>query len=63
MEAGLADIAGSYQTVADKLAVLAAIGIRHFVLSASPSLEEAYRVGQFVLPRFRAGTDPARAAA
>lgn len=62
-EAGPADIAGSYQAVADNLAALAAIGIRHFVLSASPSLEEAYRIGQFVLPRFRAACDPARAAA
>lgn len=62
-KAGPADIVGSYDNVAARLTTLAAIGIRHFVLSASPSLEEAYRVGQFVLPRFRAATAPARAAA
>ncbi|WP_380872013.1 alkanesulfonate monooxygenase [Sphingomonas sp. DBB INV C78] len=62
-EAGTADIAGSYEGVAAQLAALSAIGIQHFTLSASPSLEEAYRIGQFVLPRFRAAADPARAAA
>jgi alkanesulfonate monooxygenase len=46
-------IIGSYDTVADGLAALAAQGISHFVLSATPQLEEAYRFGQHVLPRLR----------
>ncbi|CAN5155140.1 LLM class flavin-dependent oxidoreductase [soil metagenome] len=54
---------GSFDTVADQLAELAALGISHFILSASPSLEEAYRVGQQLLPRLRALTDAGRAAA
>ncbi|PSJ42929.1 LLM class flavin-dependent oxidoreductase [Allosphingosinicella deserti] len=58
-----ADIAGTYDLVAAQLAELAAAGIGHFVLSASPSLEETYRVGQFVLPRLRAHQPTLRAAA
>lgn len=56
-------IAGTYDDVAGQLATLAQAGVTHFVLGASPALEEAYRIGQFVLPRFRALTDPLRAAA
>jgi alkanesulfonate monooxygenase len=47
-------LVGSFDTVAARLAELAAIGVSHFVLSAEPALEEAYRVGQHVLPRLRA---------
>lgn len=61
--AGGAGIAGSYDTVADRLADLHAIGATHIVLAATPSLEEAYRVGQFVLPRVRARIAGLRAAA
>lgn len=56
-------LVGSYDAVAAHLAQLAALGITHFVLSAEPSLEEAYRIGQHVVPRLRALTQPARAAA
>lgn len=56
-------LAGTYDGVAERLATLHRLGISHFVLTASPSFEEAYRVGQSVLPRFRALTEPARAAA
>jgi alkanesulfonate monooxygenase len=56
-------IAGDYDRVAARLAELASLGISHFVLTASPSFEEAYRIGQFILPRFRELTEPARAAA
>lgn len=56
-------IAGSYDAVADSLADLHAIGVSHIILSATPSLEEAYRIGQFVLPRFRARIAGLRAAA
>lgn len=47
-------LVGSFDTVADRLADLAGIGVSHFVLSAEPSVEEAYRIGQHVLPRLRA---------
>ncbi|MET0269873.1 MAG: LLM class flavin-dependent oxidoreductase [Sphingomonas sp.] len=58
-----AAIAGDYETVAGRLAELAGVGIDHFILGASPSFEEAYRIGQFVLPRFRALARPAAARA
>lgn len=61
--AGGAGIAGSYDGVAEQIATLNAAGITHFVLSASPSLEEAYRIGQFVLPRVRAALGDLRTAA
>lgn len=63
--AGLADaaIVGSYADVAERLADLAALGLRHFVLAAPSSLEEAYRIGQHVLPRFRALTERVAVAA
>ena len=55
-------IVGGYGAVADRLAALVAQGISHIVLSATPQLEEAYRIGQHVLPRLRARLTPARAA-
>ena len=61
--AGGTGITGSYDDVAEQIATLHAAGITHFVLSASPSLEEAYRIGQFVLPRVRAALGGLRAAA
>lgn len=56
-------LVGSYDAVAEHLGELAALGVSHFVLSAEPSLEEAYRIGQHVLPRLRALTGSTRAAA
>ncbi|HEX8055431.1 MAG TPA: hypothetical protein VF481_02115, partial [Novosphingobium sp.] len=56
-------LVGSFDTVAARLAELAGLGITHFVLSAEPSVEEAYRIGQHVLPRLRALLAPNRAAA
>jgi alkanesulfonate monooxygenase len=61
--AGGIGIAGSYDSVAERIATLHAAGVTHFVLSASPSLEEAYRIGQFVLPRVRAALGQLRTAA
>ncbi len=63
--AGLLDtaIVGTYADVAQRLADLAALGLRHFVLAAPSSLEEAYRIGQHVLPRFRALTERVAVAA
>lgn len=49
-----AAITGTYDEVAERLAQLAGQGVTHFVLAAEPSLEEAYRIGQHVLPRVRA---------
>jgi alkanesulfonate monooxygenase len=68
LDAGRANLApatlvGSFDAVAARLAELAGVGITHFVLSAEPSLEEAYRIGQHVLPRLRALLVPTRAAA
>jgi len=56
-------IVGNYADVAERLAALAALGVTHFVLTAPSSLEEAYAIGQHVLPRFRALTESIRAAA
>ncbi len=56
-------LVGSYDDIAAQLAAFAAPGITHFVLSAEPSVEEAYRIGQHVLPRLRALLSPRRAAA
>ncbi len=47
-------IFGSYQQVAERLAEYAQAGIGHFILAANPHLEEAYRIGEEVLPRVRA---------
>ena len=58
-----AAIVGSYDEVAERLADLATPGFRHFVLTAPSSLEEAYRIGQRVLPRFRALSERVAAAA
>ena len=54
--------ANAQDAVARHLAELAGLGVTHFVLGAEPQVEEAYRVGQHVLPRLRALTAPARAA-
>jgi alkanesulfonate monooxygenase len=43
-------LVGSYQDVADRIAEYAAIGVDEFILSGWPHLEEAYRVGERVLP-------------
>lgn len=56
-------LVGDYGSVARELGARVALGIGHLVLTASPSLEEAYRIGQHVLPRLRALPGDARAAA
>ena len=47
-------LVGSYVSVADRLAEYVDAGISSLVLSAPPHLEEAYRFGEFVVPRLRA---------
>ena len=45
---------GSYAQVAERLAAYAAAGVSSFILAAQPHLEEAYRVGEHLLPLLRA---------
>ncbi|WP_432923386.1 LLM class flavin-dependent oxidoreductase [Microbispora sp. CA-135349] len=46
-------LVGSYDEVAALLREYAALGVEEFILSGWPHLEEAYRVGEYVLPRLR----------
>ena len=48
------DLVGSYGQVIARLAEYAAAGVGSFILSAVPSLEEAYRIGEHILPALRA---------
>jgi len=41
---------GSYAQIADRLAEYVAIGATSFILASNPHLEEAYRIGEEVLP-------------
>jgi alkanesulfonate monooxygenase len=47
-------LVGSHAEVADRIAEYHALGVDHFILSGQPHLEEAYRVGENVLPRLHA---------
>jgi alkanesulfonate monooxygenase len=55
-------LTGSYDDVADALAAWVEAGVTHLFLAGEPSLEEAYRVGAFVLPKLRARLSAAQAA-
>lgn len=46
-------LVGSYQQVAERLDELVRIGADAFILASTPHLEEAYRVGEEVLPLVR----------
>ena len=46
-------LVGSHSEVADRIAEYHALGIDEFILSGYPHLEEAYRVGEGVLPELR----------
>ncbi|ATE59179.1 LLM class flavin-dependent oxidoreductase [Thauera sinica] len=56
-------IVGSYEQVAERLDELVRLGADAFILAGTPHLEEAYRVGEEVLPlvRGRAGAPALRA--
>ena len=62
-------LVGSHEEVADRIAEYHDLGIDEFILSGYPHLEEAYRVGEGVLPVLRrrglleSATAPPRAAA
>jgi alkanesulfonate monooxygenase len=46
-------LVGSHEQVADRIAEYHALGIDEFILSGYPHLEEAYRVGEGVMPVLR----------
>jgi alkanesulfonate monooxygenase len=46
-------LVGSYAQVADRIREYEALGLDTFILSGYPHLEEAYVVGEHVLPRLR----------
>jgi alkanesulfonate monooxygenase len=48
-----ATLVGSYEQVAEALLAYAAVGVDSFLLSAVPHFEEAYRIGEHVLPLVR----------
>ncbi len=48
-----ATLVGSYEQIIAALAEYAEAGVSHFILGAVPSLEEAYRVGENILPGLR----------
>ncbi|QAY59372.1 LLM class flavin-dependent oxidoreductase [Microbacterium protaetiae] len=43
-------LVGSYEQVAERLSELVDLGVDSFILASTPHLEEAYRVGENVLP-------------
>ena len=47
-------LVGSYQEVADRIAEYHSLGVDSFVLSGYPNLEEAYQVGEGVMPALAA---------
>lgn len=48
-------LVGSYEQVAERLDQLIDLGVDAFILASNPHLEEAYRVGEEVLPLLRGG--------
>jgi len=58
-------IVGSYEQVAERLDELVQLGADAFILASTPHLEEAYRVGEEVLPlvRGKSGSSSLRAVA
>jgi alkanesulfonate monooxygenase len=46
-------LVGSHEEVADRIEEYHALGVEHFILSGQPHLEEAYRVGEGLMPVLR----------
>jgi len=55
-------LVGSYEQVAERLDELMTLGTDAFILASNPHLEEAYRVGEEVLPLLRGASDRRSAA-
>lgn len=58
-----ASLVGGYDTLAARFVDYRALGIETFILSSQPHLEEAYRIGEQLLPRIRAQAAPTAEAA
>ncbi len=56
-------LVASYDDAAAQLTRYIEAGVAELLLEATPTLEEAYRAGQHLLPRLRARTDPLHKAA
>jgi alkanesulfonate monooxygenase len=56
-------LVGSYDAVAERLEAYLGLGVERLVLSAYPHLEEAYRLGEHVLPKLSSHRSAARDAA
>ena len=54
-------LVGSNEQIAERLAEYIDIGITTFILAAKPHLEEAYRVGEYILPRVDGALERLRA--
>ena len=52
-------LVGSHDEVAERMLEYHELGIDEFILSGFPHLEEAYWVGEGVLPRLGLGREPA----
>lgn len=52
-EGGAAGLVGSYTQISARLAAYSRLGISGFILGANPHLEEAWRLGEHLLPRVR----------
>jgi alkanesulfonate monooxygenase len=53
-------LVGSNEQIAERLAEYVDVGITTFILAAKPHLEEAYRVGEYILPRVDGALDRLR---
>ena len=53
-------LVGSYTQLATQLADYVKLGIGTFILTAAPHLEEAYRIGEHILPAVRRSPEPIR---
>lgn len=53
LHADAATLVGSHDDASQAIADYARAGVGHFILGAIPAFEEAYRVGEYILPRVR----------
>ncbi|MEV0398100.1 LLM class flavin-dependent oxidoreductase [Polymorphospora rubra] len=54
---GSTALVGSHAEVAERIREYVDVGISHFIVSGAPLLEEAYRFGEGVIPRFADAAD------